>query len=234
LADYHGIGCSVCNQVLKPGQGITKCTNCGLFLHSSCWKKNNGCPSLHCHGRPLIVENGSDAPDRAANNSEARKRQSARQAKVFKASVMKLLLFSPLPLLMAADLIYFGVKSYFRYGFLKIEGVMSYNLLFVALPIGFAVILILILLSALLSNLGKKVIITPNFVEYRQWNRSFKGSWKYVSFTPPRPDQKRFRTAVISDGKSFGEINEFFFPNFDLLMEVISYAKESVKDTMEV
>lgn len=206
-------------------------------MHISCWKKANGCPTLNCHGQPLTLEVGRDAPEPSAKNSKTPSkpgRTPIKQARVFSSSLRKLVYISPLPLIMSAYFIFFGIRSYMKYGSLNVPGVMEYNLVFVLIPVAFAALLLLFLLSTFLTNYRKRVTITPEYVEYRQWNHSFKASWKSVSFTPPRSDRKRFRFATISDGKSFGEINAFFFPQFDLLVDVIQYAQESAKDNVEV
>lgn len=50
--------CPYCRALLRPGEYVVTCQECGLQHHQDCWKENQGCSTYGCRGQasaPLIL-----------------------------------------------------------------------------------------------------------------------------------------------------------------------------------
>lgn len=56
--DFSGRTCPYDQAVIKPGQDIVVCSQCGVAHHKECWEANSGCTTVGCSGTPEAV-----APD---------------------------------------------------------------------------------------------------------------------------------------------------------------------------
>ncbi|MDQ7824734.1 MAG: hypothetical protein RDV48_18175 [Candidatus Eremiobacteraeota bacterium] len=81
-------------------------------------------------------------------------------------------------------------------------------------------------LSALFLNMKKVVVFTPKNIEYKHGNKEFSVLWRDLTFKISGGERSLYRTAIISDGRNFGTIDNLFFPEYDLMIKVIDKAKE--------
>lgn|GEM_PF-1532741 len=88
-------------------------------------------------------------------------------------------------------------------------------------------IIVIATIVVMMLNKGKKISFTPQYLEYKHGKNEFTVSWKELVFKPPQNDKGIYRTALISDGSHFGNFDTLFFPDFDLMIEVIRVAVDS-------
>jgi len=55
--DYIGLTCPFCQSVLKPGQDVAKCTQCGTFHHKECWQEYTACSMCGCKRNITLSNN---------------------------------------------------------------------------------------------------------------------------------------------------------------------------------
>ena len=48
--EHIGRTCPYCQVVIKPGQNVVVCSQCGVAHHKECWDANGGCTTLSCAG----------------------------------------------------------------------------------------------------------------------------------------------------------------------------------------
>lgn len=148
------------------------------------------------------------------------------QKRTFESSLKKFYAMATPMLALAVALVLYGKAQYtiMKYD----DGSFPPGWLFYVLPWGTAGLLVLGLFFLWLDARGRKVVMTPKNLECLKGEEAlFKVSYNNLSFTPPRQDQKRFRNALLSDGRSFMRIDEFFWPEFDLMVEAIAEARRN-------
>jgi hypothetical protein len=153
------------------------------------------------------------------------------QKRTFESSMRKFYGMALPMLVIAGALAYYGLTQYkiMKYD----DGSFPPGWLFYLLPWGVSGLLVLGLLVLFLESHGRKVVLTPKNLECLKGEEAiFKVSYNNLSFTPPRQDQKRFRSALLSDGRNFMRIDEFFWPDFDLMVEVILEARKSSRSEL--
>lgn len=129
------------------------------------------------------------------------------------------------PFAFGAYLILQGKKNIPLFPVIDIDPISPF--MYIKLPIIIGSLLILFTLWSLISNIGKEISITPKTFTYKKGRYEFTCFWKNLTFTPPRYDKKRFKMFSVSDGKRSGRIEEFFFPEFATIVEVIKAGKAS-------
>ncbi|MCL5773991.1 MAG: hypothetical protein M1536_06380 [Firmicutes bacterium] len=145
--------------------------------------------------------------------------------KVFKAKMGKFFIFSLLAIASAAWLIYYGYKMLI---FFKNDEL--FKTVYCYIPIGMGGLIIFLLIINFFANLGKTIVITPDAFYYKHFGKEFAVDWKNISFTPPQVSKKRFRSAAVSDGKNLIRFDDFFFPQFETIVEVIKMAREAQRE----
>jgi hypothetical protein len=138
-----------------------------------------------------------------------------------------LLTFAVFPLAVAGYLIYLGQQNQPKFPDVPPDRLVDpvSPFLFVKLPMILGALIILFLLWSFFANLGKEIIVTPKTLTYKKGGAEWTALWKNLTFTPPRYDKKHFKSCSVSDGKKFGRIEEFYFPEFETLVEVIKAGK---------
>jgi hypothetical protein len=119
---------------------------------------------------------------------------------------------------MSIYLIRFGIKQHWllRYD----DGSFPPGWLFYVIPWAIAAIMILGLLSIILAQAGRSVLVAATYIECRKGSQMTRIPFQRLSFTAPQ--RGRFRSALISDGTGFFfPIEEIFWPEFDLLVSII-------------
>ncbi|MCD4785025.1 MAG: hypothetical protein K8T10_14520 [Candidatus Eremiobacteraeota bacterium] len=128
-----------------------------------------------------------------------------------------------IPIIVAACLIFFGM----RYNPLfPAEASGTWRILFVYIPIVFAVIIIIGAFIAIIDNLLIKITITHEFLYLKKGGSEMKAKWKVLAFAPPQPGKKRLRNFSVGDGNILIWVNEIFFPGFEKIVDLIKTAKK--------
>jgi len=151
--------------------------------------------------------------------------------KTFRTDLKKFLLLAAPGVFVSVTLIRFGIRQYWIHARMPVEDFPPQSW-FYYVPWTVAGLLILVMLNIFLNNVSKKVVITRSYLELHRSRKTYRTLWTDLSFTPPRPDRKRFRVAIISDGHYYERLEEFFFPEFDLLVSVIREAREHSRRTL--
>lgn len=79
---------------------------------------------------------------------------------------------------------------------------------------------------------GRRIVVTPTHLEMHRGDDVTRTLWQNLSFTPPRPDKKSFRTALVSDGRYYERLDEFFYPEFDLFVEFVTRARKFARENI--
>jgi len=147
--------------------------------------------------------------------------------RVFRSSPRKLLGFAVFPLAIAAFLFYEGMLNAPKFPEVPADRLVDpvSPFVFVKLPMIMAGLIVFFLVWSFFSNLNKEIIVTPKTLTYKKGRAEWTVLWKDLTFTPPRYDKKRFKSCAVSNGRKFGRIEEFFFPDFETLVDVIKAAK---------
>ncbi|MHB2016257.1 MAG: hypothetical protein ACYCW6_04850 [Candidatus Xenobia bacterium] len=88
----------------------------------------------------------------------------------------------------------------------------------------FCAVLLVLILGVLMSNVGKSVTITPEGLICRNGKWEMDLLWRDAMVTHSPPGKKSFRAITLSNGSKFYRIEEFFFPDYDLLARVVDKA----------
>lgn len=135
----------------------------------------------------------------------------------------KTLLAILIPMGVAAMLIWFG------YGYIPVfpgPDNQVFKIVFGYVPIGFGAVIIIVALWAMIDSMMVKIMITPDYIIAEKGKRKMKSNWHTLAFAPPHPGSK-LRTFSVGDGKELFWITDLFFPNFDLVVKLISTAKKA-------
>lgn len=152
------------------------------------------------------------------------------QKKVFRTDLKGFTKLAIPGLVLSAVLIYLGIRQY-----IYMPRTLGFppDWLLYGTPWATAALILLFTAYVYWVNKDKKIVVTPQYLEFmRGENTLFRCVWNNLSFTPPRQDKKRFRVAVISDGNRFERLEEFFFPEFDLLVDILKEAKRHARDEL--
>ena len=144
--------------------------------------------------------------------------------RVFKTGFKKYLLLAVPALSMAAVLILVGAHYYptARYD-------SASTLLYVA-PWSVGGVIVVFTLYGWLINAGKAVTVTPRKLEFSNYGKGFDSMWGDLVFTAPRSDKLYLKTAVIGNGTRYERLEEFFWPEFTTLMDLIKAAKKHSRE----
>lgn len=135
----------------------------------------------------------------------------------------KTLLAILIPMGVAALLMWFG------YGYLPVfpgPENQVFRIIFGYVPLGFGGVIIIVALWAMIDSMMVKIVITPDYIIAEKGSRKMKSTWQSLAFAPPQPGGK-IRTFSVGDGKVLFWITDLFFPNFDLVVKLISTARQS-------
>ncbi len=111
--------------------------------------------------------------------------------------------------------------------YLKMPRADEFKLPFLWIMIGSGALIFIATIVVMLLNRGKKICITPQYLEYKHGSNEFTVIWKDLVFKPPQSEKGIYRSALISDGSHFGSFDTLFFPEFGLMIDVISVAVDS-------
>jgi len=122
--------------------------------------------------------------------------------------------------------ILYGLGFLYAYSnvYLKMPRADDFREPFLWAMIGAGVLIVLATILVVVLNKGKKIVITPQVLEYKHGRNEFTVVWKDLVFKPPLKDKGIYRSALVSDGSHFGGFDTLFFPEFDLMIEVIHVA----------
>lgn len=151
------------------------------------------------------------------------------QKKVFRSNTKRMVPFVFMGILLSAALVYIGYRQYLLPRTLGFPP----DSLFYGLAWTVAGLILLLLLLVYLANADKSIVVTPQYMEFMRGQKVvFRCLWNNLSFTPPRQDQKRLRACILSDGKHYERVEDFFFPDFELLVDFVREAKKHARDDL--
>ncbi len=155
-----------------------------------------------------------------------------KQRREFRADLRNFFKLCAVASVLVIYLLVYGAFQYHQFSRLADMGFPPYWIFYV-LPWSVALATIAVAAAIVLRMRGRKVVITRQAVEVHVGKTVYRTNWENLSFTPPRPDRKRFRSALLSDGAYYERIDEFFYPGFELLIEVLARAKRHARDSYE-
>lgn len=167
--------------------------------------------------KPMTVTSGTSDRPREASRRE------------FKGSLRKFWLLCLPAVVVAVYLLWFGFQSYRTFGQLTDDGFPP-GWIFYVIPWACSLAIFSIIFVLLSNNRGRCVVLTARTVEVRRGSMKRVTPWEEVYFTLPRPDKKRFRSALLSDGAWEERFEDFFFPDFDAMVGLISRQQKSHRD----
>lgn len=155
-----------------------------------------------------------------------------KQEKIFKADMSKFFIVLLIAVIVSTWLIMQGVANY--KAFAKTKDVSAIVPL-CYLPVAVGIIILLVAVIIFISNANKKITVTPANISFLSHGKEVSVQWKDLIFTMSPPEKKTFRQITISDGRQFERIDDFFFPQYDFILEVMHRAKEvSRKETISI
>jgi len=104
--------------------------------------------------------------------------------------------------------------------------------IFYALPWTVAAVIAFLYLWVYMLESRRKIIVTPTHLEIVRGGDTTRTLWQNVSLTPPRSDKKSFRSALLSDGTHYETVYEFFYPEFQLLVDFVTDAKKHARESI--
>ncbi|MBI3923910.1 MAG: hypothetical protein HY319_00030 [Armatimonadetes bacterium] len=108
---------------------------------------------------------------------------------------------------------------------------------FVAAFLPFILVAIILLVLALLywSASGRKFVLTPDSLYYEDRTGKMVCRWQDVRLIRPLEDKPALlQSALVSDGKNFARIQKALFPDYELLVSVIEFARTSRKEDINL
>ncbi|MCL5035631.1 MAG: hypothetical protein M1269_00800 [Chloroflexi bacterium] len=79
----------------------------------------------------------------------------------------------------------------------------------------------------ILLGFGKKIIMTPEDITFKDRNDFVTINWHELSeFQPPLAEQKFFRVAYMGNGRATFQVKSFHFPKFDVIMSIVTKARK--------
>lgn len=155
-----------------------------------------------------------------------------KQEKIFRPDMSKFFIVSLIALIASSWLIFQGLVNYKV--FVKTKDVSAIVTLSY-LPIAIGTLILLVALIIYIVNANKKITVTPANVSFLSHGEEISIPWKDLIFSTSPPEKKTFRQITISDGRHFERIDDFFFPQYNFIIEVIHRAKEvSRKETISI
>jgi hypothetical protein len=154
---------------------------------------------------------------------------SKKRYKVFRSSLNKLLLHSVIPFIISLVLINIGRKNAVLSTDIQLK-----HILLGYLPLCLGILIIFWIVISFSRNSGKEIVITPLTITLKHRGREKIISWDNIMFKPPADNRRRFRKASVSNAKENIVIEEFYFPDFELIMEVIKAARESRQSSIRI
>lgn len=98
------------------------------------------------------------------------------------------------------------------------------------LPLCLALLILFSIVFVIIANVRRKIIITPDEFEYQDYfTKKFVVTWKQLMVIKVTETGYFLRYCILSNGKKYIELSNFFFPNFDLIVRVIETAKQNIE-----
>ena len=94
---------------------------------------------------------------------------------------------------------------------------------------GFAAFLVIMVISVLTTNMSKSVTIAPEGLVCKNGKWEMDLLWKDAMVSGPPDNKRSFRTLLLSNGRQFYRVEEFFFPDYDLIARVVETAMAKEK-----
>ena len=154
---------------------------------------------------------------------------SKKRYKVFRSSLKWLAIHSIIPVIIAFVLIKVGrhYTDVFVADQLK-------QILLGYLPFGLGILTIFCIVLTFFKNIGREIVITPLTITLKHGRHEKIISWDNIIYKPSIDNRKRFKKVLVSNGKQNIVIEEFYFPDFEVVVEVIKAAKESRESTIRI
>ncbi|MCL5036063.1 MAG: hypothetical protein M1269_02995 [Chloroflexi bacterium] len=146
------------------------------------------------------------------------------KVKIFRSKITgRIYLYSVIPILVSAWLIYIGLNNYDIFREPSMKGLFS------IMPIVLGILTLLVLFMLISHNVGKTIEMSPYKIIYKHRDFHFGVLWGDLTFSEAQPDSI-FATILISDGKNFGKIDRLFFSDYFEILRVMKYARRNVKE----
>lgn len=147
--------------------------------------------------------------------------------KVVLPNFKKFYLFSFIPFLMALYLIYAGVRN------LKLfpGNELALQIMFCYLPVIFAVFIIIVIIYLYFDTSQKRLVFTKDTVLFSQPGKKniIRVNWKELIFIQPQRGKKHFRQMILSNGEQSIKIDDFFYPEFSVILEKVAAIRDEFK-----
>lgn len=154
---------------------------------------------------------------------------SKKRYKVFRSSPKRLLINSIIPFIISLVLMNVG-RNYAQ----VFAADLMKQILLGYLPFGLGILTIFCIVLAFFNNIGREIVITPLTIALKHGRHEKIISWDGIIYKPPIDNRKRFRKVLVSNGSQNIAIEEFYFPDFEVIVEVIKAAKESRESTIRI
>jgi len=122
-----------------------------------------------------------------------------------------------------------GLLIFFGYMYIPVfpgEPNRMFRIIFGYVPMVFGGITVIMALWAIIDSMLVKITVTPEYIECQKGAKKFRTNWHSLAFAAPHPE-KKIRTFSIGDGNVLFWITDIFFPNFDVVVQLIKAAKEA-------
>ncbi|MFH0803416.1 MAG: hypothetical protein V2A78_13665 [bacterium] len=154
---------------------------------------------------------------------------SKKRYKVFRSSPKQLLIHSIIPFIVSVVLM--NVGRHYAQVFAKDQ---VKQILLGYLPFVLGILVVFWIVIAFFQNISREVVITPLTITLKHGRNEKTVAWDGIIFEMPRDGRKRFKKVSVGNGKHKICIEEFYFPDFEVIVEVIKAAKESRTSTFTV
>lgn len=97
---------------------------------------------------------------------------------------------------------------------------------FVLGPVLLGVGILVVMVVATAQNLRKTVVIARSGLTFlERGEKKFTAPWGSLAYSPPKKGKKPIRTLLLSDGVSFGQLYDIFFPQFEEIISEVEARK---------
>lgn len=155
-----------------------------------------------------------------------------KQEKIIKPNMSKFYVMAIIAFIVSFWLIKQGITNYRAFAPMGDKSAL-FSLCYLPILLGSTIVLITVLIY--IFNASKKITITPTNIIFFSGGKEISIVWKDLIYTMSPPEKKTFRQITISNGRYFEKIDDFFFPEYNFLAEIIHTAKDaSKKETFHV
>lgn len=102
------------------------------------------------------------------------------------------------------------------------------------LPIGMALLLLVMPVLAFNAYRGKRFTLRPDCLLYENGKQELAIRWGNVTLLKPQRIKGSFMVATVSDGTQFARIEQFFFPQFEEILTEIDYQRRAARSEHSV